>query len=319
VNDRRAKRATLRDVAEAAGVSVWTASNTFSNPDRVAKATRDRVLAAADVLDYAGPNPGARTLALGRTGMISLVAPEDAAPLLQDPGAALVAQGLLMQCDRSGLSLVLVGAEDDPAVDGRIFLRATPPAELRGPVVVVDAAGGGVPEVRVDAEGAAAELARVLLGLGHRRIAVIAGPGDEDRLQAVVAVLAGIADVLVFQTSGTPWATDAHGETAARRALGANPKPTALMAMSDPLAVGALGGAFQTGHRVPQDVSVTGLGDLPGSADLGLTTAVIPFRSMGEMAGRILDDRIGGAPVEAVPVFPAPLAVRTTSARAPAA
>ena len=72
---RRTKRTTLRDVAEAAGVSVWTASNTFSNPDKVATATRDRVIAAADELDYAGPNPGARTLALGRTGMVALIAP----------------------------------------------------------------------------------------------------------------------------------------------------------------------------------------------------------------------------------------------------
>ena len=112
----RPNRATLRDVAEAAGVSVWTASNTFSNPDRVAEATRERVLAAADSLDYAGPNPGARTLALGRTGMVALIAPQDAQPLLTDPGASLVAQGLLAICDRADLSLVCYGAEHMPWV-----------------------------------------------------------------------------------------------------------------------------------------------------------------------------------------------------------
>ena len=60
-------RPTLRDVAHAAGVSVWTVSNAYSHPDRVASATRERVLAAASAIGYAGPDPAARSLALGRT------------------------------------------------------------------------------------------------------------------------------------------------------------------------------------------------------------------------------------------------------------
>ena len=67
------RRPTLRDVAREADVSVWTASNTFNNPARVAQATRERVLTAADALGYAGPNPGARTLALGRSNLVALV------------------------------------------------------------------------------------------------------------------------------------------------------------------------------------------------------------------------------------------------------
>lgn len=316
MTERPVKGATLRDVAEAAGVSVWTASNTFSNPERVAEATRERVLAAADALDYAGPNPRARILALGQTGMIALVAPGDSAPLLRDPGAALVAQGLLTECDRSGSSLVLAGHEGDLAVDGRVFLRWAPTARVRTPAVVVDGTGEGLPAVRCDAAGAAAELARVLLDLGHRRIAVIAGPGDDDRLEAAVAVLAGAAQVSVLRTSGAPWATEAHGEAAARRVLGAHPRPTALMAMSDPVAVGALDGAVRTGLRVPQDVSVTGLGDLPGSAERGLTTALIPHRPMGELAGRMLMDRVAGLPPgPEPPAFPVLLAIRTTTGR----
>ena len=313
MREHRAKRATLRDVADAAGVSVWTASNTFNNPDRIADATRERVLAAADALDYAGPNPGARTLALGRTDMIALVAPGDAAPLLRDPGAALVAQGLLFACDRSGLSLVLAGSEGDVAVDGRVFLRSAPSEKVRGPGVVVDGFGGGLPCVRADVEGAAVELAGLLLGLGHRRIAVIAGPGDDSRLGAALGVLTDAAEVSVVRTTGTPWATDAHGEAAARHALASPSAPTALMALSDPLAMGALDAALRTGRRVPHDVSVSGLGDLPGSAERGLTTALIPYRPMGEAAGRVLVERIAGAPDPMVPAFPAPLAIRATT------
>lgn len=318
VTERSSKRATLRDVAEAAGVSVWTASNTFSNPDKVAEATRERVLAAADALDYAGPNPRARTLALGQTGFIALVSPEDSAPLLRDPGAGLVAQGLLTECDRSWLSLVLAGSDGDLAVDGRVFLRWAPEAKVRTPAVVVDGSGDGLPSVRADAEGAAAELARVLLDLGHRRIAVIAAPGDDTRMDAALHALTGVAEISVLRTTGTPWATEAHGEAAARRVLAAQPRPTAIMAMSDPLAIGVLDGARQMGLLVPQDVSITGLGDLPGAAQRGLTSALIPYRPMGEIAGRILIERIAGNAAPAAPVFPAPLAIRATTGRPPA-
>ena len=317
MDERRTKRATLRDVAEAAGVSVWTASNTFSNPDRVAAATRERVLAAADALDYAGPNPGARTLALGRTNMIALVAPGDAAPLLRDSWAAQVAQGLLFECDRSGLSLVLAGTEGDVAVDGRVYLRAGPAEHARGPVVVVDGTADGVPCVRADVEAAAGELAGLVLGLGHRRIAVIAGPGDDSRLQAALGVLDRVAEVAVVHTTGAPWATDAHGEAAARHVLATPSAPTALMALSDPLAMGALDAVARMGRRVPHDISVTGLGDLPGSAERGLTTALVPYRPMGEAAGRLLIERIAGKAEPSVQTFPAPLTIRATTAPPP--
>lgn len=319
MTDRPAKRATLRDVAQAAGVSVWTASNTFSNPVRIAEATRERVLAAADALDYAGPNPRARTLALGQTGLIALVAPQDSVPLLRDPAAGLVAQGLLTECDRTWRSLVLAGGDGALAVDGRVFMRWAPDARVRVPAVIVDGAADGLPAVTADAGGAAAELARVLLDLGHRRIAVIAGPGDELRLAAAVAALTGAARISVLRTSGSPWATEAHGEVAARRVLAARPRPTALMAMGDQLAVGALDGARRSGLEVPRDVSITGLGDLPGAAERGLTSALIPYRPMGELAGRILEDRIAGNPVPDPPMFPAPIAIRATTGRPPAA
>jgi DNA-binding LacI/PurR family transcriptional regulator len=311
------RRATLRDVAEAAGVSVWTASNTFSNPERVAEPTRERVLAAADLLDYAGPNPGARTLALGRTGMVALVAPHDAQPLIADPGAAQVAQGLLAVCDRAGLSLVLAGHDGEHAVDGRVFLRNVPGAGVRGPVVLVDTVAEGTPSVHTDAASAAGALARLLLDLGHRRIAVIAGPGEDDRLSAAGESLQGMGPISVYRTTGTPWPTDAHGEVAARQALRANPRPTAILALSDPLALGALDAARQMGLRVPDDVSIAGIDDLPGSDDRGLTTALVPYRPMGELAGRVLLARIAGDPPPPLTPLPAPLVIRATTAPPP--
>ena len=299
-------------------MSVWTASNTFGNPDRVAEATRERVLAAADALDYAGPNPGARTLALGRTGMVALIAPQDAQPLLTDPGASLVAQGLLAICDRAGLSLVLAGRDGEQAVDGRVFLRNIPDAAARGPAVVVDTMADGIPSIHAEAATAVAALARLLIDLGHRRIAVIAGPGQDDRLEAAGEVLRELGPVPVYRTVGVPWPTDAHGEIAARQALSATPRPTAILALSDQLALGALGAGPQMGLKVPDDVSITGLDDLPRSDQRGLTTALIPYRPMGELAGRVLLARIAGEPAPRLSPLPALLAIRATTAAPPA-
>src|SRR5262245_11244097 len=120
----RQQGATLRDVAAAAGVSVWTVSNTYSNPAKVAEATRERVHAAAAALGYLGPHPGARSLARGRTGMIAFVAPGDSEALLGDPAAALVARGLLTACSRAGYSMLLSGHASGEMVDGRVFFRA---------------------------------------------------------------------------------------------------------------------------------------------------------------------------------------------------
>jgi DNA-binding LacI/PurR family transcriptional regulator len=304
-------------VAESAGVSVWTASNTFSNPGRVAEATRERVLASADALDYAGPNPGARALARGRTGMLALVAPGDASPLIADPGASLVARGLLAVCDRAGLSRVLAGHDGEQAVDGRAFFRAAPGTGVRGPVVVVDGHTDAVPCIRSAAAAAAGELARLLLDLGHRHIAVIAGPEDDERLHGAAGVLREVGPVHVYRAVGALWPTDAHGEIAARRALSATPRPTALMALTDLLAAGALDAATQMGLRIPDDVSITGIDDLPGSDLRSLTTALVPYRPMGELAGRVLMARIDGEATPITPPLPAPLAIRGTTGHAP--
>ena len=123
-----------------------------------------------------------------------------------------------------------------------------------------------------------------------------------------------LGPVTVYRTVGAGWPTDAAGELAARQTLGTTPRPTALLALTDLLALDA---AHQMGLRVPDDVSITGLDDLPGSDLRGLTTALVPYRPMGELAGRILMARIGGQFVHEPPPFPAPVAMRATTAVPP--
>jgi DNA-binding LacI/PurR family transcriptional regulator len=330
---RRSKGATLRDVAQAAGVSIWTASTTFSNPARVAEATRARVLAAADALNYLGPHPGARSLALGRTGMIALVAPSEAGALLGDPAAALVARGLLTACDRAGLSLLLTGRPGTEAVDGRVFFRAASGPGASGPAVVVGSeAPAAVPVVEADVRGAGAALAALLFRLGHRDIAVIGWPGAPERLAGVVEGWRGSTPLRVYgagapepEAGPTPpsvaeaaWPTHGDGEAAARAALSRRPRPTALLALSDILAIGALHAAHWMGLRVPEDVSVAGLDDLPGSDALGLTTAFVPYLPLGELAGNMLAAGLTGAPMASGTELPTALTVRRSTDRPPA-
>ncbi len=128
----------MKDVAALASVSLWTVSNAFSHPERIASSTRERVLGAAASLGYAGPNPLARSLASGRTGVVALVAAGAAEPLLADPAAGLVARGLIHACDRAGVSVLFTGRADGAAVDGWVLLRdASIAPSLTGPVVAV--------------------------------------------------------------------------------------------------------------------------------------------------------------------------------------
>ena len=328
----RSGGATLRDVAKAAGVSIWTASTAFSNPVRVAEPTRQRVLAAAQALDYPGPHPGARSLARGRTGMIAFVAPGEAEALLGDAAAALVARGLLTACDRAGLSLLLTGRPTGEMVDGRVFFRAAGGPQARGPAVVVDGeAPPGVPVMGADVRGAAAGLAAVLFDLGHRDLAVLSWPGAEARLDGVAKGWRGPGPLRVYgvgtpgreggtaavAVAGTAWPTQALGEAAARAALSLRPRPTALLALSDNLAIGALQAANWMGLRVPEDVSVAGLDDLPGSDALGLTTAFVPYRPLGERAGDLLAARLAGSPAPSLPELPTALTLRRSTGPPP--
>ncbi|HJZ61443.1 MAG TPA: LacI family DNA-binding transcriptional regulator [Miltoncostaeaceae bacterium] len=318
---------TLRDVAAAAGVSVWTASTTYSNPGKVAEATRQRVHDAAAALGYLGPHPGARSLARGRTGTIAFVAPGEVEALLADPAAALVARGLLTACDRGGYSMLLSGRASGEMVDGRVFFREAAGADPRVPAIVVDGPGrDGVQPVEADVCGAAAMVAAHLYDLGHRDLAVLAWPGAEERLAGVregwggseplaVLVLDGGARGAGVQRAGaTSGPTPAAGEALARAALTRRPRPTALLALSDTLALSALQAAHWVGLDVPGDVSVAGLDDLPDSAAAGLTSALIPYRPLGERAGDLLTAELAGEDVAAFPELPTALSIRRSTA-----
>jgi DNA-binding LacI/PurR family transcriptional regulator len=303
-------RVTARDVARAAGVSVAVVSYAFNRPQRVAVATRERVLATAAALGYPGPDPAARALRLGRTGVVAMLGPGPAELLLSDPATSLVARGLARACDRAGAALLLSG-QPRAAADGTVLVgRSEWPAE-GGRAVAVGNGPPGVPLVTADVGAGAAEVAAHLVDLGHRRLAVLTGPdGDRERLAGVRQGWGRAGPLRAYAAAGR---ARADGEVAARAALAAHPRPTALLALGDRLALGALDAAGHLGLEVPGGLSVAGLDDLPGSDAAGLTTVFVPYLPLGELAGDLLVALMSSGHAPVPPPLPTVLAIRRTT------
>nr|WP_285549657.1 LacI family DNA-binding transcriptional regulator [Actinoplanes regularis] len=316
-------KTTSSDVAAAAGVSRSAVSFAFNNPQRISTATRERILAVAEELGYT-PNTLGRMLQAGTTNSIGVLLPQRLAQILENPYHARFLMGVGQICDQEGYTLLLTPPLQDSvlkaipyaAVDGFIVcgleIDRGEVAELdrRGiPFVLIDSdRHRGAPHVEVDDRGGAHEAARHLLELGHRRLAVLSigpGPGPAARgYQGPLARrLAGIRDA--FADAGLTMddvplaevpATRAEGYRATKELMSGPATPTAILALSDVLAYGAVDALRELGAGVPGDVSVTGFDDLAESAWLrpGLTTVRQPIVTKGRMAADFLISAIRG-------------------------
>jgi DNA-binding LacI/PurR family transcriptional regulator len=347
---------TLATIAAELGVSRMTVSNAYNHPDQLSPELRARVLETAQRLGYAGPNPLAATLSRGRVGALGLLFDDPLSYAFTDPAAVLFFGGIAKVCEQREVGLVLVpdgvnapaqsGLTRVALVDGFIAYcdiaddERLAVIEQRGlPMVIVDGpARAGHPHVGVDDRGAARMSAQHLLDLGHRRFGVIAFPllldgyqgGVDDERQAATRFhcnrerLGGYREAL--EAAGVDWATVRveervpHGRDAGRSAAGAlldrAERPTALLAMSDELAIGAIQAADERGIDVPGDLSVVGFDDTPAAAQArpALTTIWQPHGEKGEAAARMLLD---GAGPDTDRTLPTELVVRRSSAPAP--
>jgi DNA-binding LacI/PurR family transcriptional regulator len=335
-----AKPVTILDVAARAGVSKSAASLALRGTGYVSEAKRRAVLEAAEELGYR-PNAAARAMGSARSGIVGLILDDlrnpwyvpaveglsdglhtaGLSPLLGDwrlEGAALAERYLELRVE----ALVLVGTLDGAA-------GALPPLGPL-PVVQVGAARAQVPGAAVvtndDGEGAR-RVVRHLAELGHTRIAHLSDPGTSvgDARRAgfeAEARRAGLEAVTV--RAGR---TEEAGRLAALDVLRSEPRPTAIFAVNDMAALGALSAAEELGLRVPEDLSLAGYDDTPAARlrAVGLTSVDNASREAGRLAAALLAETIaarrGPGPAADggdVTLLDPELRVRTSTAPPPA-
>jgi DNA-binding LacI/PurR family transcriptional regulator len=311
---REERRVRLRDVAARAGVSIGSASQALSRPELVSQEMRARVLAAAKSLEYAGPDPAARRLRLGRAGALGLIFSERLRYQFTDPASPAFLVGLARGMEDSQLGLLLIpdsrfreataSIVREAAVDGFVVysaVRNDPRVEAalarRVPVVTVDQPRDApTPFVGIDDRAAARTAAEHVRDLRHERVGVLSfvrALDGEGRLAIDLTAerLAGYEEGL-----GTAWNESAvrtcrpnatePARLASLELLLSKPRPTAILAMSDVLALGALQAAAELGVLVPAELSVVGFDDSPAAALAipALTTVAQPHEEKGRLA-----------------------------------
>jgi DNA-binding LacI/PurR family transcriptional regulator len=324
-----ASRPTLADVAARAHVSVSTASLVFSGRGPVADATRDRVLAAAAELDYAGPDPTARSLRRGRSGVIGVVTEDRLVEAFRDPMNLALLDGIGEGLGDERIGLLVIPNASEPgldlgsaSMDAAILLGCSTDVapsvaalqRRRVPVVAIEAVPmQGVVSIELDNRAATRAGAEHLRELGHTRVAIITLPLDAARTRAAVTAdrlkssaahttlerLAGaravFPDAPAVSAAGS---TVDEGARAARELLDvpAADRPTAIIAQSDLLAVGVLRAADELGLEVPRALSVLGFDGvrLEGAIEGVLTTLVQPAVEKGRRAAEAVLAALAG-------------------------
>jgi LacI family transcriptional regulator len=288
--------ATVRDVAEAAGVSTSTVSRALAMPHMVKPETRDRVRRVADKLGYT-PNKAARGLITGRTGNLGLILPD-----LTNPFFPSVVKGVQAWARDFEHAVFIADTDEDPAaeaglvralakqVDGLILCSPRMPDEdLRSVlphtrIVLVNRRFGPAPSVTFDNAGGMRQAVAHLEALGHRHLAWLGGPrtswSNRERARALRA--AATAASLELTSIGHFPPSFEGGVAAADQVMASG--ATAVIAFNDLMALGVLSRAHVRGLRIPDDLSVVGIDDIPmsGMSNPALTTVALPK----ELAGR---------------------------------
>lgn len=340
-------RPNLAAVAALAGVSASTASLAFSGAGPVSAATRAKVFAAAEELDYAGPDPRAQSLRRGRSGIVGVVMEDRLSDAFRDPMNIAMLDGLADELGTAGLALLLLTEPGRGGVDLSVapmdaVVLVGCSTQLDHSVVVFRQRG--IPVVAIEAESmadvlaidldnrdATARAARHLQQLGHDRVALVTlpleagherGPLTPERERTITAFttrerILGARDVFPDITGVSAAASLVEeGVVAGRALLASADRPSAIIAQSDLLALGVIRAAEELGIRVPDDLSVVGFDGarLEGAAPYELTTLVQPAVEKGRAAGvAIVELLAGGTPLPRA--FTSELRIGNTTAR----
>ena len=306
--------ATLRDVAERAGVSTATVSHVINQTRFVSDELKARVYQAMRELNYR-PDGIARSLRRRRTHNIGMIVPDIAHPFLAEVARGVEDTGFelgynVILCDSAGdqeREADYIELLQEKKADGIVFVAAGESSshiqaliEQEVPVVVCDRELPGVEVDTVIADNVESGYQATvhLIELGHRRIGCIAGPQElnisSKRLQGYKAALEQHGIPLCEELIVRGDFRYRGGYEAMRQLLALDEPPTAVFACNDLMAIGAICAASQLKLRIPQDVAIIGCDDiaLASFTNPRLTTIAQPKREMGAAAVEMLVERI---------------------------
>jgi LacI family transcriptional regulator len=306
--------ASIKEVALKAGVSIATVSRVLNSTGPVAAETRRRILDAIEGLRYV-PHGAARSLITNQTDTIGVLLPD-----LYGEFFSEVIRGIDAAARRRGYHVLISGFHSDRAeieavlralrgrVDGLIVL--SPDVDAQGlrrnlpetlPVVLLNTPverridgtrpdGIHLDAINLDNHGGAFAMVRHLAALGHRRIALIRGPEENadarERLRGYRDALRslGIAPTDGLELSGD--FSEDSGYRAGRRLLTLKPRPTAVFAANDSMAIGCLFALREAGVEVPGDIALAGFDDIPIARYItpSLSSVHVPIAELGTRA-----------------------------------
>jgi len=337
------KRVTIKDVAAKAGVSHQTVSRVINGKDNVTPKTRTKVEQAIELLNFR-PSLAARTLPSRRTHVIGLIIPYEADYFIRDPHILAQISGIDAEANLRGYSLLLSSAGHSR--QGIIAYERLLRHQVADGVLVVETAisqvGNGllarqdIPYVTLGYDNETDQAYSVhcddydggkkatlhLIEQGHTQIGLIHGP-TSGAVETSRKRMLGYQDALAqsnlpFQIELITYGdyTRLGGQQATQQLLALAKPPTAIFAMNDRMAMGAIRAIHNTGLRVPDDIAVVGFDDIPAAVDFNpaITSAQQPSKEMGQAAAQLLFKLIEGETVtEREIILPAQLAVRQSS------
>ncbi|MEM9441263.1 MAG: LacI family DNA-binding transcriptional regulator [Pseudomonadota bacterium] len=298
--DRRSnKRSNLRDVAKAAGVSIATVSRVLNSPDIVSAETRRRVMETIEELHFV-PSAAARAINSGRTKMVGALV-----PTLDNAIFAKFLAALEARLGEGGLSLIVATTDGDPDIEAR---KAQGLVDIGAEALIVSGVTHShafdelirraripaiatsyydehysLPTIGYDNAATSLIALEFLRSEGHRSVGIVHGPvSNNDRTRARLAGLEKLATDVTMQAFETTLSIEG-GVAAAREFLKAQTSCTAILCLSDVLAMGTILELQRNNVRLPDEISLMGIDDLPYSSfsNPEITTVHLPVSRMG--------------------------------------
>ncbi len=310
-------KATIKDVAEKAGVSIATVSRVINNSKQVSEPLREKVLAIIDELGYK-PNPVARSLVMKKSRLIGVIVPEMSNFFIGE-----IMNGIEEMCKSCQYDIIVCSTQGNheqeiryldlleaKQAEGIIFMSwklhndvVSAIKKIENPVIMINrnTINSVVPSVSIDNKKAAYEMTQYLINMGHQKIALLRNSIDMDTfgLDQTIGYKEALADSGIkveeqFIRYGD-FSVD-NSYKIVTELLEEGNLPTAIFATSDIMAIGAINAIEDKGYNVPDDISVVGFNDIKIASLYRPKLTVIhqPLFSIGTVAVKMIIDKIDG-------------------------